>query len=105
MAPFAESVFVPLMSDGRGADLTGRWFGTGPDRGIALMFTLAGLVGVAVTVLAWTSRSYPRLVPCRTMRKRAMSPAPPRRPMGCVDHPPPRRRDMPTAHLPAARTS
>jgi len=35
------------------------WFGTGPDRGI----TLAGLVGVAVTVLAWTSRSYRRLVP------------------------------------------
>ncbi len=63
MAPLAESVLMPLMSDGRGADLTGRWLSTGPDRGIALMFTLAGLVGVAVTVLAWTSRSYPRLVP------------------------------------------
>ena len=27
------------------------------------MFTLAGLVGVAVTVLAWTSRCYRRLAP------------------------------------------
>ncbi len=27
------------------------------------MFILAGLVGVAVAVLAWTSRSYRRLVP------------------------------------------
>ena len=44
-----------------GADLIGSWFGTGPDRGIALMFTLAGLVGVAVTARAWTSRSCGRL--------------------------------------------
>ncbi len=39
MAPIAEAVFMPLMTDGRGADLIGDWFGTGPDRGIALMFT------------------------------------------------------------------
>jgi DHA3 family multidrug efflux protein-like MFS transporter len=61
MAPIAEAVFMPLMTHGRGAELIGGWFGTGPDRGIALMFTLAGLVGVAVTTVAWTSRSYRRL--------------------------------------------
>jgi MFS transporter, DHA3 family, multidrug efflux protein len=61
MAPIAEAVFMPLMTDGRGADLIGDWFGTGPDRGIALMFTVAGLIGVIVTALAWTSRSYRRL--------------------------------------------
>jgi DHA3 family multidrug efflux protein-like MFS transporter len=61
MAPLAEAVFMPLMTDGAGADLIGRWFGTGPDRGIALMFTLAGIIGVAVTALAWSSRSYARL--------------------------------------------
>lgn len=63
MAPLAESVFMPLMTNGRGARLIGDWFGTGPDRGLALMFTIAGLLGVIVTVRAWTSKSYRLLVP------------------------------------------
>ncbi|HVF74249.1 MAG TPA: MFS transporter [Acidimicrobiales bacterium] len=61
MAPLAEVVFMPLMTDGGGADAIGGWFGVGPDRGIAMMFTLAGLLGVAVTAALWTSRSYRRL--------------------------------------------
>jgi DHA3 family multidrug efflux protein-like MFS transporter len=61
IAPIAEVVFMPFMTDGRGADLIGDWYGTGPDRGIALMFTLAGLLGVAATLLAWNSKSYRRL--------------------------------------------
>jgi DHA3 family multidrug efflux protein-like MFS transporter len=61
MAPLAEAVFMPLMTDGRGAAWIGGWFGTGPDRGLALMFTLAGLIGVVVTAMAWRSRSYRRL--------------------------------------------
>ena len=61
MAPLAEAVFMPFMTDGRGADWIGGWFGTGPDRGIALMFTVAGVIGVVVTAVAWTSRSYRRL--------------------------------------------
>ena len=61
MAPIAEAVFMPLMTDGRGADWIGGWFGTGPERGLALMFTLAGLFGVVVTVAVRFSRSYRRL--------------------------------------------
>jgi MFS transporter, DHA3 family, multidrug efflux protein len=61
IAPIAEAVFMPFMTDGNGADWIGGWFGTGPDRGIALMFTVAGLIGVAVTLLAWNSKSYRRL--------------------------------------------
>lgn len=61
MAPIAESVFMPWMTDGLGADWIGSWFGTGPDRGIGLMFTLAGIVGVAVTIGCLFSRSYRRL--------------------------------------------
>jgi DHA3 family multidrug efflux protein-like MFS transporter len=52
---------MPFMTDGRGVDLIGSWFGTGPERGVALMFTLAGLVGITVTILARLSRSYRRL--------------------------------------------
>jgi DHA3 family multidrug efflux protein-like MFS transporter len=36
----------------------GGWFGTGPERGIAVVFTVAGLIGVAVTLLVLASRSY-----------------------------------------------
>ena len=61
MAPLAERVFMPLMTDGRGADMIGSWFGVGPERGIALMFTIAGLIGVVVTIAALRSRSYRRL--------------------------------------------
>jgi DHA3 family multidrug efflux protein-like MFS transporter len=61
MAPLAEQVFMPTMTDGRGAAWIGDWFGTGPERGIGLMFVLAGALGVAITALARVSRSYRRL--------------------------------------------
>ncbi|HEX5097796.1 MAG TPA: MFS transporter [Acidimicrobiia bacterium] len=61
MAPIAEALFMPFMTDGRGADWIGGIYGTGPERGLALMFTLAGLIGIVVTAVAWTSRSYRRL--------------------------------------------
>src|SRR6185503_5716793 len=57
MAPLAEAVFIPLMTDGKGADWIGSWFGTGTDRGLALMFTFAGLVGIVATLCARASRS------------------------------------------------
>jgi DHA3 family multidrug efflux protein-like MFS transporter len=71
MAPLAEAVFIPWMTDGRGVDLIGDWFGTGPARGLAVMFTLAGLVGIVVTLGVWRSRSYRRLMPVAS----AMTPA------------------------------
>jgi DHA3 family multidrug efflux protein-like MFS transporter len=61
IGPLAESVVMPFMTDGAGATAIGDWFGTGPERGLALMFTIAGLVGVAVTLAAWMSRSYRQL--------------------------------------------
>jgi len=61
MAPLAEAVFIPLMTDGRGADWIGGWFGTGPERGLAVMFTLAGVIGVVVTAGARLSASYKEL--------------------------------------------
>jgi DHA3 family multidrug efflux protein-like MFS transporter len=61
MAPLAETVFMPLMTDGAGADAIGSWFGSGPERGLALLFTVAGLLGMVNTILVWRSRSYHRL--------------------------------------------
>lgn len=61
IGPLAEAVFMPYMTDGRGADMIGSWFGTGPERGLALLFTLAGVLGFAATSVAWASRSYRRL--------------------------------------------
>jgi MFS transporter, DHA3 family, multidrug efflux protein len=43
------------------AEQTRGWFGTGPKRGLALIFTLAGLIGVVVTIGVRLSRSYRRL--------------------------------------------
>ena len=59
IGPIAELFFIPYMSDGGdGAQAIGSWFGTGPDRGMALVFILAGLIGLVVTVIAMASRSY-----------------------------------------------
>jgi DHA3 family multidrug efflux protein-like MFS transporter len=74
IGPLAEAIVMPSMTDGWGADTIGGWFGTGPDRGMAVMFTLAGLAGVAVTLLVRGSRSYRRLG--ETTRDGASSPAP-----------------------------
>jgi DHA3 family multidrug efflux protein-like MFS transporter len=62
MAPLAEAVVIPFMTSGAGAEAIGDWFGTGTDRGIALMFTVAGLLGVVTTIVVWRSRSYRRLL-------------------------------------------
>jgi DHA3 family multidrug efflux protein-like MFS transporter len=58
LGPLAAEVFIPLMTDGWGADRIGSWWGTGVDRGLAVMFTLAGLVGIVITLVFRASRSY-----------------------------------------------
>jgi DHA3 family multidrug efflux protein-like MFS transporter len=61
IGPLTQFVVIPFMTDGAGADSIGGWFGTGPDRGIALVFTIAGLMGLLVTILAFNSRYYREL--------------------------------------------
>lgn len=61
IGPLTQFFFIPLMTDGAGADAIGSWFGTGPERGIALVFTLAGMLGVLVTILAFNSPQYRQL--------------------------------------------
>lgn len=61
IGPLTQFLVIPFMTDGAGARAIGNWFGTGPDRGIALVFTVAGLVGLLVTILAFNSRYYREL--------------------------------------------
>jgi MFS transporter, DHA3 family, multidrug efflux protein len=62
IGPIAQFVFIPFMTTGAGVDLLGTWFGTGTDRGVALLFTVTGLIGLIVTLMAMRSGS------CRKLR-------------------------------------
>ena len=53
-----QFILIPFMTNGWGAQNIGSWFGTGPARGMALVFTLTGIIGVAMTLLAFRSRAY-----------------------------------------------
>lgn len=70
IGPIAQFVFIPFMTNGGGVDLIGGWFGTGPDRGIALVFTLTGIIGLIVTLVAMQSGSY-KLLARRYLREQA----------------------------------
>ena len=61
VSPVAQFVTIPFMTTGAGVELLGPWFGVGPERGMALLFTVAGLIGLVVTVLALGSRAYRQL--------------------------------------------
>ncbi|MFM8427930.1 MAG: MFS transporter [Chloroflexota bacterium] len=56
IGPIAETFFIPFMSTGAGVGLIGSWFGTGPDRGIALVFTVTGIIGLILTIVAMNSK-------------------------------------------------
>jgi DHA3 family multidrug efflux protein-like MFS transporter len=58
IGPIAQAWVIPFMTDGAGAEAIGSWFGTGPDRGMALIFIFAGLIGLVVTIWALNSRPY-----------------------------------------------
>ncbi len=61
IGPLTQFIFIPFMTTGAGAEAIGSWFGTGPERGIALVFTIAGAVGLIVTVIAFNSKYYRQL--------------------------------------------
>lgn len=58
IGPIAEAFFIPFMTTGAGVSLIGSWFGTGADRGIALVFTVTGIIGLVLTVVAMNSKHY-----------------------------------------------
>lgn len=58
IGPLTQFVFIPLMTTGAGADAIGHWYGTGPERGMALVFSVTGVLGVIMTLIAFNSRQY-----------------------------------------------
>jgi DHA3 family multidrug efflux protein-like MFS transporter len=73
IGPIAQFLFIPFMTTGAGVDLIGGWFGTGTDRGIALVFTLTGVIGLIVTLFAMRSYSYRTL--SHNYQKQSLVPA------------------------------
>ncbi|ASZ14672.1 MFS transporter [Chitinophaga pendula] len=61
IGPVAHFIFIPFMTTGKGVELFGSWFGVGTDRGIALIFIIAGTIGLIVTLLAMRSSAYRQL--------------------------------------------
>jgi MFS transporter, DHA3 family, multidrug efflux protein len=61
IGPIAQFIFIPFMTTGAGVLLIGDWFGVGASRGIALVFIVAGIIGLIATLLAFQSRSYKML--------------------------------------------
>ncbi|MBX3013723.1 MAG: MFS transporter [Caldilineaceae bacterium] len=58
IGPIAQLIFIPFMTTGSGVELIGDWFGTGRDRGMALLFIVAGVIGLIVTLFALRSQTY-----------------------------------------------
>lgn len=68
IGPLAQLIFIPFMTTGNGTNLIGSWFGTGANRGIALVFISAGVVGLLTTLMARNSKYY-NLLAKRYLRK------------------------------------
>jgi MFS transporter, DHA3 family, multidrug efflux protein len=61
IGPIAETIFIPFMTTGAGVGLIGGWFGIGADRGIALVFTVTGIIGLILTLFAMNTKFYKQL--------------------------------------------
>lgn len=61
IGPVTQLIFIPFMTTGSGVDLIGSWFGTGASRGMALVFMLAGVIGLTATIITMKSKYYKQL--------------------------------------------
>ncbi|MCF0050747.1 MFS transporter [Dyadobacter sp. LJ53] len=61
IGPIAKFIFIPFMTTGAGVELIGPWFGTGTARGLALLFTFTGIIGLIITLIAMQSKAYQKL--------------------------------------------
>ncbi|WDA41977.1 MFS transporter [Erythrobacter sp. BLCC-B19] len=77
IGPLTQFWAIPFMSDGAGADWIGSWFGTGPERGMALIFVATGVLGMVLTAAAWSSPAYRKLCAALAQAQADRTQAPP----------------------------
>src|SRR4029453_14241770 len=61
IGPIPQFWLIPSMTSGGLAESIGSWWGTGPERAMALIFVVFGVIGLVVTLLALRSRYYREL--------------------------------------------
>jgi len=61
IGPLTQFLAIPFMTTGAGAEAIGDWYGTGPERGMALVFSATGVLGIVMTLIAFNSRQYRQL--------------------------------------------
>jgi DHA3 family multidrug efflux protein-like MFS transporter len=58
IGPITDYIFIPFMTTGRGVELIGSWYGIGNERGMALVFSIAGLLGLIATLITMRTHAY-----------------------------------------------
>lgn len=58
VGPLAQFWAIPYVQAGGAEQLLGAWFGSGPERGMALVFIVTGIIGLIASLLAFASQSY-----------------------------------------------
>ena len=61
LGPLTQFLVIPWLASPAGNEIFSGWWGTTPDRAMALIFTLAGIVGALITIIAFSTQSYRNL--------------------------------------------
>ena len=61
IGPLTQFLVIPWLASDVEGEIFGGWWGTTPDRAMALIFVLAGILGFIITLIAFTTRSYRNL--------------------------------------------
>lgn len=61
IGPLTQFLVIPWLASPVGTEIFSGWWGTTPDRAMALVFVLAGFIGLIVTLIAFRTQSYDNL--------------------------------------------
>ena len=59
--PLTQFLVIPWLASPMGNEIFSWWWGTTPDRAMALVFVIAGFIWLFVTIIAFSTRSYKNL--------------------------------------------